>query len=403
MPHYINKLYNLKLKPNQKMLHPDPKQRLQASELNENCFDDLLDLKIDDNILSAAGRTTMSNASFYLNYGHQVEKSGKPQIGDSELWAQFSATTSFMRRIESFIQLETGQTLSLNFYQILDTLLFCLSPRINKGTLTESLGRFRPDPSRKNPFSGLDAGGYGDDELLSKYDQYSDVYVLFVRIAYGTRLCQAGWKQMLNIRNQIQACIERGGSDLEFDQIKVGIKKYSLQDAIRERAHYLSIMIAQGGKINRAIHGVIDGYEGNKFKIQIFDQEVIKKEQTDFIFIPFDSVKVEDVLQKFANKYATKLKRTKPTASDSEIKEECLRIWYDQNIDISANRISENWKDSDFYIKGIGINYRHGARQQKIRRLKILKFRRPLKFSEFYHRASDWNRYFIARFVHKRT
>ena len=93
---------------------------------------------------------------------------------------------------------------------------------------------------------------YGEDELLSWYDQYSDVYVLFVRMAYETRLCQAGWKQILNIRTQIQECIDRstGKSKLSFDQIKVGIKKYSLQDALREKAQHLSIMISSGTGIS---------------------------------------------------------------------------------------------------------------------------------------------------------
>ena len=97
-------------------------------------------------------------------------------------------------------------------------------------------------------YSGLNKDEYGEDELLSWYDQYSDVYVLFVRMAYETRLCQAGWKQILNIRTQIQECIDRstGKSKLSFDQIKVGIKKYSLQDALREKAQHLSIMISSG-------------------------------------------------------------------------------------------------------------------------------------------------------------
>ena len=95
-------------------------------------------------------------------------------------------------------------------------------------------------------YSGLNKDEYGEDELLSWYDQYSDVYVLFVRMAYETRLCQAGWKQILNIRTQIQECIDRSNSKLSFDQIKVGIKKYSLQDALREKAQHLSIMISSG-------------------------------------------------------------------------------------------------------------------------------------------------------------
>ena len=199
----------------------------------------------------------------------------------------------------------------------------------------------------------MDKDEYGEDELLSKYDQYSDVYVLFVRMAYETRLCQAGWKQILNIRTQIEKCIVRGQAELTFDQIKVGIKKYSLQDALREKAKHLSIMISSGKEINRAIHGVIEGYEDNKFKIQIFG-----KDGHDFIFIPFDRVKVEEVFQEFANKYATKLKKTNPIATETEIKRECLRVWYDQNNDISIKDITHDKKylENYFYIKGIDFN-----------------------------------------------
>lgn len=124
------------------MLHPDPSKRMQTSEFNDTYFDEInnLDFEIDKNLLNSAVRSTMANASFYLNYGHQKtlpsEKIGHGEIGDSELWAQFSAITSFMRQMESFIKSETGQTLCLNFHQILDTLLFCLSPRINKGMLS---------------------------------------------------------------------------------------------------------------------------------------------------------------------------------------------------------------------------------------------------------------------------
>ena len=104
-----------------------------------------------------------------------------------------------------------------------------------------------------------------------------------------------------------------------------------------------------GREINRAIHGVIEGYEGNQFKIQIFG-----KDGHDFIFIPFDRVKVEEVFQEFANKYATKLKKTKPTATDADIKRECLRVWYDQNNDISIKHIinNEEYSEDQFYIKG---------------------------------------------------
>ena len=129
----------LKLK--KEMLHPDPCQRMQISKFSDTYFDEInnLDFEIDKNMFNSEGRSTMANASFYLNYGHQKtlpsEKIGHGEIGDSELWAQFSAITCFMREIESFIKLETDQTLCLNFHQILDTLLFCLSPRINKGLL----------------------------------------------------------------------------------------------------------------------------------------------------------------------------------------------------------------------------------------------------------------------------
>lgn len=204
----------------------------------------------------------------------------------------------------------------------------------------------------------MDKDEYGEDELLSKYDQYSDVYVLFVRMAYETRLCQAGWKQILNIRTQIEECINRGEAELCFGQIKVGIKKYSLQDALREEAKHLSIMISSGKEINRAIHGVIESYEDSKFKIQIFG-----KDGHDFIFIPFDRVKVEEVFQEFANKYATKLKKTQPTATDTDIKRECLRVWYDQNNAISVKYITNDEKDLEdhFYIKGIAFNQRRST------------------------------------------
>ena len=209
---------------------------------------------------------------------------------------------------------------------------------------------------------------YGEDDLLSKHDQYSDVYVLFVRIAYATRLCQPGWKQIFNVREQIQKCIDRKNelsSDrssqnvLSFDQISVGIRKYSLQELlqedIRHRAKHLSIMIAQGNRINRSLCGVIDSYEGNAFKIQIFDKQIIENERNDFVFIPSDRVKVESILQKFANKYATHLKRLKPNATDKEIKTECLRVWYDYNNPINIKNITRELDDSDFYIQGIAF------------------------------------------------
>ena len=117
---------------------------------------------------------------------------------------------------------------------------------------------------------------YGEDELLSWYDQYSDVYVLFVRMAYETRLCQAGWKQILNIRTQIQDCIDRSNSKLSFDQIKVGIKKYSLQDALREKAQHLSIMISSGtGIAEPSVYYFfcVSVRAGQLFSPQIPDQE----------------------------------------------------------------------------------------------------------------------------------
>ena len=119
------------------MLHPDPKERMKTFEFKEDFFDQIknLDFDVDNSMLNLAGRSTMANASFYLNYGYQKshDKTGHGNVGDSELWAQFSAITSFMREMESFIESKTRQTLCLNFHQILDTLLFCLSPRVNKG------------------------------------------------------------------------------------------------------------------------------------------------------------------------------------------------------------------------------------------------------------------------------
>ena len=213
----------------------------------------------------------------------------------------------------------------------------------------------------------MDTDEYGEDDLLSKYDQYSDVYVLFVRIAYATRLCQPGWKQILNVREQIQQCIDRSQNDrsLQFDRIKVGIRKYSLrellQEDIKDRAKHLSIMVAQGSRINRNLCGVIDSYEDNAFKIQIFDKQIIETEQSDFILIPFDREKVESILQKFANKYATHLKRMKPNATDKEIKAECLSVWYDYNNPINIRNIIRESDDSAFYIKGIALKCHFGG------------------------------------------
>lgn len=119
------------------MLHPDPGKRMQTCEFKRDFFDRIynFDFDVDNSMLDLSRRSTVANASFYLNYGYQKphEEIGHGEIGGSELWAQFSAITSFMREIESFIYSKTGQTMSLNFHQILDTLLFCLSPRVNKG------------------------------------------------------------------------------------------------------------------------------------------------------------------------------------------------------------------------------------------------------------------------------
>ena len=178
-------------------------------------------------------------------------------------------------------------------------------------------------------------------------------------------MCQPGWKQILNVREQIQKCIRLGQAHLHFDRIEVGIRKYSLEELEKEdikyRAKHLSVMVAQGSRINRNLCGVIDSYEANAFKIQIFDKQIIENERSDFILIPFDREKVESILQKFANKYATHLKRMKPNATDKEIKAECLSVWYDYNNPINIRNIIRESDDSAFYIKGIALKCHFGG------------------------------------------
>ena len=163
----------------------------------------------------------------------------------------------------------------------------------------------------------------------------------------------------MNVREQIQKCIRLGQAHLHFDRIEVGIRKYSLEELEKEdikyRAKHLSVMVAQGSRINRNLCGVIDSYEANAFKIQIFDKQIIENERSDFILIPFDREKVESILQKFANKYATHLKRIKPNATGKEIKAECLSVWYDYNNPINIRNIIRESDDSAFYIKGIAL------------------------------------------------